>query len=78
VLTSHPDVAWAHVRGRKSPLVGNLVVAEVVLTSGETAAPETVEALKVWSADRLPDYGVPRMIKLLEEIPAKETLKSDV
>ncbi|MCW2754394.1 MAG: Acyl-CoA synthetase (AMP-forming)/AMP-acid ligase II-like protein [Marmoricola sp.] len=78
VLTSHPDVAWAHVRGRKSPLVGNLVVAEVVLTSGETAAPEAVEALKVWSADRLPDYGVPRMIKLLEEIPAKETLKSDV
>ncbi|MCW2857073.1 MAG: Acyl-CoA synthetase (AMP-forming)/AMP-acid ligase II-like protein [Marmoricola sp.] len=78
VLTSHPDVAWAHVRGRKSPLVGNLVVAEVVLTSGETAAPEVVEALKAWSADRLPDYGVPRMIKLLEEIPAKETLKSDV
>ncbi len=78
VLTSHPDVAWAHVRGRKSPLVGNLVVAEVVLTSGETAAPETVEALKAWSADRLPEYGVPRMIKLLDAIPAKETLKSDV
>jgi acyl-coenzyme A synthetase/AMP-(fatty) acid ligase len=78
VLTSHPDVAWARVRGRKSPLVGNLVVADVVLNSGETAAPETVEGIKAWCAERLPDYGVPRMIKLLDEIPAKETLKSDV
>jgi acyl-coenzyme A synthetase/AMP-(fatty) acid ligase len=81
VLTSHPDVAWAHVRGRKSPLVGNLVVAEVVLTSGETDKDKTgavVEGLKAWSAERLPEYGVPRMIKLLEAIPAKETLKSDV
>ena len=78
VLGSHPDVAWAHVRGRKSPLVGNLVVAEVVLTSGETQAPEKIEEIKAWCAARLPEYGVPRMIKLLESIPAKETLKSDV
>ena len=26
----------------------------------------------------MPDYGVPRRIKLLAEIPQKETLKSDV
>ena len=37
---------------------------------------ERVTGVKV--KERLPDYGVPRMIKLLEEIPAKETLKSDV
>ncbi|MFL6160203.1 MAG: AMP-binding protein [Marmoricola sp.] len=78
VLTSHPDVAWAHVRGRRSPLVGSLVVAEVVLASGETVAPAMVEELKTWSAARLPEYGVPRMIKFLDAIPAKETLKSDV
>lgn len=81
VLTSHPEVAWAHVRGRKSPLVGNLVVAEVVLTSGETDKEKTaavVDELKAWSAERLPEYGVPRMIKLLDAIPQKETLKSDV
>ena len=35
VLQTHPRVAWAHVRGRKSPLVGNLVVAE--LTPGPPA-----------------------------------------
>lgn len=78
VLQSHPEVAWAHVRGRKSPLVGNLVVADVVLESRETSAPETVDAITAWCRERLPEYGVPRRIKLLDAIPAKETLKSDV
>ncbi len=78
VLQSHPDVAWAHVRGRKSPLVGSLVVADVVLTSGETTAPELLAAITRWCAERLPEYGVPRRIKLLAAIPTKETLKSDV
>ena len=31
-----------------------------------------------WCADRLPDHAVPRRIRLLDEIPIKETLKSDV
>jgi acyl-coenzyme A synthetase/AMP-(fatty) acid ligase len=78
VLTRHPEVAWAHVRGRKSPLVGSLVVAEVVLNSGATDAPDVLADLTRWCAERLPEYGVPRRIKLLEAIPAKETLKSDV
>lgn len=75
VLQEHPDVVWAHVRGRKSPVVGALVVAEVVLRPG--AEPDTA-ALTAWCRDRLPEYGVPRRIKLLDAIPAKETLKSDV
>lgn len=78
VLQSHADVAWAHVRGRKAPLVGNMVVADVVLSSGQTKDPETLQSINEWCAARLPDYGVPRRIKLLAEIPAKETLKSDV
>ncbi|MGH3351040.1 MAG: AMP-binding protein [Nocardioides sp.] len=72
LLQSHPDVAWASVRGRKAPLVGTMVVADVV-------APEvTPEELIRWAAERLPEYAVPRRIKVLPEIPAKETLKSDV
>lgn len=78
VLQAHPDVVWAHVRGRKAPLVGKMVVADVVLRSGETSAPETLTSINRWCTERLPDYGVPRRIKLLESIPAKETLKSDV
>jgi acyl-coenzyme A synthetase/AMP-(fatty) acid ligase len=78
VLQSHPDVVWAHVRGRKAPLVGTMVVAEVVLLSGATADPEAVAAISRWCQERLPEYGVPRRIKLIASIPAKETLKSDV
>jgi len=77
VLQSYPDVVWAHVRGRKAPLVGTMVVAEVVLSPG-SSAPDTVSAIRRWCQERLPDYGVPRRIKLLDSIPQKETLKSDV
>ncbi len=78
VLQSHPEVVWAHVRGRKAPLVGTMVVADVVLRSGETTAPDTLAELGRWCQERLPEYGVPRRIKLLDSIPQKETLKSDV
>lgn len=73
VLQSHPDVAWASVRGRKAPLVGTVVVAEVVVTGGLDTA-----ELTRWAAERLPDYAVPRRITIRPEIPLKETLKSDV
>lgn len=77
VLQDHPAVAWAAVRGRTAPLVGSVVVADVVLAA---AHPEPVEAadLSRWAAARLPDYAVPRRITILPEIPVKETLKSDV
>jgi acyl-coenzyme A synthetase/AMP-(fatty) acid ligase len=73
VLLDHPDVAWAQVRGRRAPLVGQMVVAEVVLSR-----PSSPESLSRWSAERLPDYAVPRRVQILAEIPIKETLKSDV
>jgi len=78
VLQAHPDVAWAAVRGRRAPLVGTMVVADVVLNSGKTDDPDALAALSKWCQERLPEYGIPRRIKLLDAIPAKETLKSDV
>ena len=76
VLTAHPQVAWARVGARRAPLLGHLVVAEVVPTA--TVGPPDEAALVRWCADRLPEYAVPRRIRLLPEIPVKETLKSDV
>ena len=80
-LLEHPDVAWAAVRGRKAPLVGNVVVADVVLrdglAKGDKSAPDAA-TLQAWCAERLPEYAVPRRIKYLTEIPLKESLKSDV
>ncbi len=96
VLTAHPRVAWARVTGRRVPLLGHLVVAEVVLTAAApapqpdspivatvaaptepTAVPDEAGLVR-WCADRLPEYAVPRRIRVLTEIPVKETLKSDV
>ncbi|WOQ16760.1 long-chain fatty acid--CoA ligase [Raineyella sp. W15-4] len=75
VLLGHPAVAWAAVRGRRAPIVGQMVTAEVVLVPGAGA---TTEDLAAWCAARLPDYAVPRRLKILTRIPLKESLKSDV
>ena len=74
VVLSHPDVAWAAVRGRKAPLVGQVVVGEIVLVDGATV---TGAELIAWCTERLPGYSVPRRLRVLPEIPIKETLKSD-
>jgi acyl-CoA synthetase (AMP-forming)/AMP-acid ligase II len=73
VLLSHPAVVWAHVKGRRAPIVGQVVAAQLVLAEqvGE-------QELTAWCAERLPDYAVPRRLQFLAEIPIKETLKSDV
>lgn len=75
-LQQHPAVAWARVRGRRSPLVGSLVVADVVLAPGVEQSPELLAELTRWCRDRLPEYGVPRRITVLEEIDSTETGKS--
>ncbi|MDO3705897.1 AMP-binding protein [Micromonospora sp. C28SCA-DRY-2] len=77
VLTAHPRLAWARVTGRRAPLLGRMVVAEVV-PAPDAAEPPDEAALVRWCADRLPDHAVPRRIRVLTEIPVKETLKSDV
>ncbi|TDD46152.1 long-chain fatty acid--CoA ligase [Kribbella antibiotica] len=76
VLMAHPGVAWARVFARKAPLVGRMVAAEVV--TNDSLGPIADVDLVQWCSSRLPDYGVPRRIKFLDEIPQKETLKSDV
>lgn len=74
-LLDHPDVVWAAVRGRRAPLVGQVVVADVVLSDGTQL---TSTDLAAWCAQRLPDHSVPRRLRILPEIPITESLKSDV
>lgn len=78
VLQQHPDVAWAQVRGRKSPMVGNLVVGDLVLNPGVENTRELLAAITAFCAERLPEYGVPRMLKVLDEIPVTATGKSEL
>lgn len=78
VLLSHPSVAWARVSGRKAPLVGRIVVADVVLRPGKAHDSDQEQSLTAWCHERLPEYGVPRRFRFIDAIPTKETLKSDV
>ncbi len=73
VLLAHPAVRWARVTGRRAPLVGQMVCAEIV-TDGQLDD----SALQRWAGERLAEHAVPRRIRVLPEIPVKETLKSDV
>lgn len=73
VLLGHDKVRWVRVTGARGPLVGQVVSAEVVADAGLTVAD-----LRTWAAGRLADAAVPRRIRLLDAIPMKETLKSDV
>jgi acyl-coenzyme A synthetase/AMP-(fatty) acid ligase len=73
VLLTHPAVRWARVYARNAPLVGSVVAAEIV-TDGTVDEAQLMR----WAAGRLSEYAMPRRIRLLDEIPMKETLKSDV
>ncbi|MFV0430438.1 MAG: AMP-binding enzyme [Arachnia sp.] len=74
VVMSHPGVAWCAVKGRKAPVVGSLVQADVVLSDPAV----TEDDLTRYCAARLAEYAVPRRIRFLDQIPMKESLKSDV
>jgi acyl-coenzyme A synthetase/AMP-(fatty) acid ligase len=77
VLLAHEHVQWARVTGRRAALVGQLVQATVVPTSG-APADGLVERLGAWCRERLPEPAVPRRFLVHDSIPVKETLKSDV
>jgi acyl-coenzyme A synthetase/AMP-(fatty) acid ligase len=79
VLTSHPVVAWARVSGRRAPVVGTVVTAEVVLSGWSNLSADGASAmLAKWCRDRLPEQAVPRMFRFRDHIPSRESLKTDV
>lgn len=73
VLLEHPKVAWCRVFGKRSPIVGELPVAEVALTFGGSA---DEDELLAWCRDRLPEVALPRRITFRDEIPSTPALKS--
>lgn len=73
VLLEHPKVAWCRVFGKRSPVVGELPVAEVALSHGASAGEDELLA---WCRDRLPEVALPRRITFRDEIPSTPALKS--
>jgi acyl-coenzyme A synthetase/AMP-(fatty) acid ligase len=62
VINAHPDVTASRVVGRRSPITGAIVVAELVLKAGTDEAAVRVEVLSA-CRERLAPYKVPTMIK---------------
>ena len=74
LLASPPRRLGAGPRRARRRSSARIVAADVVLD----APVATRRARPAGAPSRLPDYAVPRRIRLLDEIPIKETLKSDV
>lgn len=72
ILLQHPDVSDCIVRGTPNSILGNLVVAEIVLE----ARNENIKSeLKELSSLHLPKYAIPRVITIVEEIPRNQAGK---
>ncbi len=66
VLYAHPKVAEAAVVGMKDPLIGEDVLAFVVLRSGERASAEEIGA---FCEGRLARFKCPKQIRFVESLP---------
>jgi acyl-coenzyme A synthetase/AMP-(fatty) acid ligase len=78
-LLASPLVSWCRVRGARAPLMGTLVAADVVLApEGRALPPERAEReLAAHCAGRrLPEWMIPRLWNLLDQIPLSTALKA--
>lgn len=65
VLLSHPDIKDCAVVGIKDEKYGQVVAAIIVLNQEKKL---TLEDLKVWLADKIPTYVIPRRVEVVKEI----------
>lgn len=73
-LLAHPGIAWASIKSRKAPIVGSMVQASVVVDNKSLTEDDIVR----YASERLAETEVPRRVRILDEIPLTESLKSDV
>ncbi len=69
VINSHPAVRMSRVSGRRSPITGAIVAAEVVLA--DPAADEAAAKADILSAcrQRLAPFKVPALVRLVPSLP---------
>jgi long-chain acyl-CoA synthetase len=64
-ILAHSDVQDCLVKGRDSSVLGQLVVAEILLNKANNAI---VEELRELCREILPKHAVPRIFTIVEEI----------
>ncbi len=67
VITRHPGVRMAQVRGRASPITGTLVVADLVVRDGASFDQVRHEVLSACRA-ALPPHKVPAMLRQVADL----------
>jgi acyl-coenzyme A synthetase/AMP-(fatty) acid ligase len=68
VLNRHPGVALSRVSGRKSPITGALVVADVVLADAANDNATFKESLLALCRAQLPAFKVPALVRFVEKL----------
>jgi len=66
VVTQHPAVFEAAIIGTPHPVWGETVTAVVALKQGYTL---TIEELREFCRDKLADYKIPRILKIVDLLP---------
>ena len=72
ILLDHPAVKELRVKGEPHDLMGEMVVADVVLVEGQEA---TGADLQKFAAERLASCKVPSRIDILDSLPKTATGK---
>ena len=68
VINRHPGVALSRVSGRKNPITGAIVVAEVVLADAANDNASFREELLALCREKLPAFKVPAMLRFVEKL----------
>jgi acyl-CoA synthetase (AMP-forming)/AMP-acid ligase II len=68
VINRHPGVALSRVSGRRNPITGAIVVAEVVLADVANDNATFRESLLALCREKLPAFKVPAMVRFVEKL----------
>ncbi len=69
VLNQHPNVRMSRVRGRRSPITGAIVVADIVLEHEGDSFAQTREEILISCRERLPAHKIPAFVT---QVPSLE------
>lgn len=74
-LMSHPNVQWAQVVAKRTPILGYLPIVNIVLKT-ETDHIQMEKDLTKFCEETLPEYAIPRLWNFLNTIPLRDSLKT--